>query len=107
MHEVRVGSAVTAALDKGQMVDILDGLCEFANGFWQQVRVISHFDLAGNLMFRQLRSVQNMWLALDQRPFKTLICTIDVEALAVLASRIEQEPPNMSRDVAVFDLDVA
>jgi hypothetical protein len=46
-------------------------------------------------------------LALDQSPLEALLRAVDVERFAVLPRRVEQEPPDMSGNVGVLDLDVA
>ena len=107
VDQMGVGTTVPATLDKRQVVGILDRLGEGSDRFRQKVCVIRDFDFRGDFVFGFFGRVQNVRFAFDQRPFETLLCTVDVKALAVLAGRIEEESPDVCRDIAVFDFDMA
>jgi len=107
VDQMGVGTTVPATLDKRQVVGILDRLGEGSDRFRQKVCVIRDFDFRGDFVFGFFGRVQNVRFAFDQRPFETLLCTVDVEALAVLAGCIEEESPDVCRDIAVFDFDMA
>ena len=98
---------MAAALHKRQVIGVLDRLGEFPNRLGQQVRVVGHFDRLGDFRFGLLRGVQNVRLAFSERPLETLLGSVNVEALAILARRVVQESPDMSRDVTVGDFDLA
>ena len=107
VDQVGVGTAVTTTLDERQVVGILDRLGEGSDGFRQEVRVIGDFDFRRDFMFGFFGRVQNMRFAFDQRPLETFLCAVDVKAFSVLTGRIEEESPDVCRDIAVFDFDMA
>ena len=58
-------------------------------------------------MFGFLGRMDQMRFAFDQRPFEALFGSVHVKAFAVLPCGVEEESPNVRRDVGVFDLDMA
>ena len=80
---------------------------ELLNLFRQQVREVWYFDLFGDLGLRLLSSVNHMRLVLDKRPLETSLRSVDIKALAILSSHVVKESPDMRRQVAVFDFDMA
>ena len=101
-----VATAVAAALDEGEVVGVLDGLRELLDGLGEQVGVVGDVHLLGDLCLRPLGHVQDARLALDEGPFEALFAAIHVNALAVLAGDIVQEPPDVRGEVAVLKLNV-
>src|SRR5438034_11631102 len=70
------------------------------------MRIVRHGHLRRNLRFRLLRRVDDVRLVLDERPFKASLRPKDVKALAILAGRVIEEPPDVSDNVGALDLDV-
>src|SRR5688572_9102924 len=71
------------------------------------MRVVGRLDARWNLRLGPFGRVEDVLLALDERPLEGLLRAVDVEALAVLAGRVVEEPPDVGRNVAAGDLDVA
>ena len=60
-----------------------------------------------NLRFWFLCGVQYMLFAFHQSPLETLLRTVDIETFAILACRVVESSPQMSRQIAVSYFDVA
>ena len=108
VDKVGMGAPVSATLDKGEVVRIMDFLRhrEPANRLGQQVGIVGHLDLLGNLRLGFLGRVDHVGFVLNQRPLETLLRPVDVETLPVLPGDIIQAAPDVSRDVTLLDLDV-
>lgn len=108
VDEVRVRAAVAAALQEAEVVGVVDfaGERELADRFGEQVGVIGHGDLLGDLRLGPLGGVDDVRLVLDQRPLKALLRAVHVEALAILAGHVVQTPPDVRGQVAVLQLDM-
>ena len=100
VDQVRMRAAVARPLDEREVLRVLDRPRELADFLGQKMGVVGHRDPLRDLRLRLLRRVHDVLLALDQRPLEALLRPVDVEALAVLPGRVEQEPPDVRRDVA-------
>src|SRR5688500_1375641 len=102
-------AAMAAALDERTMLGVVNlrWLGEALDRLRQQVREVGDLDLGRDLWLGLLRRVNNMRLVLGQRPFKTLLGAVHVEALAILPRDVIQKAPDVRGDVAVLDLDMA
>ena len=91
--EVGVRTTVPSALREGTVllafaVDTLGR--EATNGLGQQVGEVRHLDVFGNLGLGLLGRVEDGVFAFDQGPLEGFLAAEDIEALAVLACRIER-----------------
>ena len=77
IDHVRVTAAVAAALDKREVVCILDRLREFLNRLGQQVGVIGDVYLLWDFCLGTLGHVQDTRLAFDKRPLEALLAAVD------------------------------
>ena len=107
VDHVRVTAAVAAALHKGEVICVLNGLREFLDRLGQEMGVIRNLHLFRNLRLGALGHVEDARLAFDEGPFKTLFAAVHINALAVLPGDVVQEAPNVRGDVAVLNLNVA
>ena len=107
VDHVRVTAAVAAALHKGEVVSVLDTLGEFLDRLGQEMCEVRHLDSLGNIRLGPLGHVQDVRIVLCERPFKTFLGAVNVDALAVLPGDIVQETPDVRGKVAVLDFDVA
>ncbi len=95
VSHVRVRSAMARSLDEGQVLLLaaVDALRrEALNLFGQQVRVVEHIHPV-----RRLADVNDRVIVLDQRPLERHLAAVHVEALAVLARRVEQVSASLRR----------
>src|SRR5216683_694130 len=106
MRQVRVGTAVAAALNEGEMLMLLGVINalrgEAADRFGQQLRVIGHLDFLDLLP----ADVQDRFVAFDELPLERSLLAIDVEALDVLAGGMEQVAGDLESKVLVANLAV-
>ena len=106
MHQMRMRSAMTAALGKRQVlivirvVNAVSG--KWLNLFRQQVRIVWHFHPLWNLRLRLSDCMDHWILILDQRPLVALLGTVHVEALPILASRIVERTYDSSRYIGIL-----
>ena len=107
VHHVGMGAAVSAALDEGEVVGVLDGLGELLNGLGEKVGVVGDCDLLGNLGLGALGHVHDAGLVLDEGPLEAFLGAVYVDALAVLAGDVVEEAPDVGGEIAVLELDVA
>lgn len=68
---------------------------------------IGHFDAFWDFGFRFFGCADDVRFAGDQRSVKGLFCVADIEAFAVLACGVEEEPPEVRDHVRVVNLDMA
>ena len=80
---------------------------EPSNGLGKQVRKIWNRYLAGDFRLGLFSSVNDMWLMLNQAPFKAFLGAIYIKTLPVLPCCIVQEPPDMACNIRVLDFDMA
>ena len=102
IDHVRVTAAVAAALHKGEVVSVLNALGEFLDRLGQQMREVGHLDSLGNLRLGPLGHVQDVRVVLCERPFKTLLGAVNVDAFAVLPRDVVQETPDVGGEVAIL-----
>ena len=107
MNHVRMAAAVPAALHKGQVLIVFNGLREFLNRFGKPMRVVGDFHSLWNLRLRSFGDVKDVRLVLNKRPFKTLFAAVNVDAFPVLPRHVVKEAPHVRRKIAVLDFDVA
>ena len=107
IDQMRVRAAMAGALDKRQVIRVLDRARERTDGFREQVGEIGDLHGRRDFVFRFLGRVQHVRLAFHQGPLKTLLRAVHVKALAVLARRVVEESPDVCRDIGVLKLDVA
>src|SRR5262245_6217795 len=109
VDQVRVRAAMAAALNKRQMFGVVyfGGLRKATDRLRQEMCEVGDCHLFGNLWLGLFGGVNNVWFVLDERPFEAFLRAIDVKTLAVLPGRVVQEPPDVSDDIGVQELDVA
>ncbi len=107
MDHVGVRAAVSAALDEGEVVGVLDGLGEFLNGLGEKVGVIGDCDLLGDFGLGALGHVHDAGLVLHEGPLEALLGAVYVDTLAILSCDVVEEAPDVGGEVAVLELDVA
>src|SRR5581483_2811048 len=105
-------AAVTAALEEGEMLGVLDGrgLGEAADRLGQQVSEVGDLDAPGDLrlwqrLFRSALGVNDRLFLFYLLPLEALLRAGDVEALAVLAGDVEQTARDLGDHVAAGDLE--
>ena len=107
VYHVRMGTAVTAALDEGEVVGVLDGLGKLLNGLGEKVSVVGDCDLLGDFGLGALGHMHDAGLVLDEGPLEAFLGAVYVDALTVLAGDVVEEAPDMGGEIAVLELDVA
>ena len=93
--EVRVGSAVAAALGEGKVLCAVIATVDAAGGergdfVGKEVGVIRALDFFGNFRLGLFRSVNDERFAFDQRPLDRFLGSVNFERFAVLAGDVEE-----------------
>ena len=107
VDQVGVGPAVPRALHEREVVGVLNAPSKLLDLRGQQVGKVGHGDAFWDLALRLLGGVHNVLLPLHQRPLKGLLGAVDIERLAILARRVKEGSPDMSRKVRPLNLDMA
>lgn len=99
VDQVRVGTAVSGALDEGDVIGIynLFPLCKALDGFWKTCQYIRDLDPA--CLFAALK--QTDAFILNLRPFTGQLITVDIKAFPVLTDRVVEGPRCLGPDMAV------
>jgi hypothetical protein len=105
MGEVRVRSSMTCALEEAEVRGVVDGAGEFADRFGQSSGEIGNTDAPRDFRFWQAAHMEDRFFVFDLLPLETDVAGGHVEALAILASAVEQLPGHLGADVAPLDLE--
>ena len=108
--EVRMGAAVAGALGEAEvrfLAEIVDALRrEWADAGGQALGVVGHRDFFRNLVLGELRGVEDVRFAFDERPFEGFFGAVDVDAFAVLTRGVEEGADDAGGEIGVLELDV-
>ena len=101
-----MAAAVAAALNETQvdiLTHVIDALRrERTNGLRQQVGIIRNL----YLFHRLTTEVQHRVIVLGELPFEGSLGAVAVEALLILACRIEQVPGHLTSHILAADLEL-
>ena len=104
VDEMRMRTAVTAALDERQVTFVGDAPRELTNGRGQTIGVIRDLDAFRDLRLGPLCGVEHRILVGDELPLERLLRTVDVYALAILSRGVPEKTPDVGGEVRVLIL---
>ena len=106
VDQMRMAAAVAAALNEAQvdiLTHVIDALRrERTNGLRQQVGIIRNL----YLFHRLTTEVQHRVIVLGELPLEGRLGAVAVEALLILACRIEQVPSDLTGHILAADLEL-